>query len=95
MRQRNVVFAVVIAWAFVFLFFVPVVSLPQYEAQTQSCSSASSQAGPEAEPELFEPCTVPEFGSVTYSAFGAGAVWMEVEYTHYYAVCISGPSHCS
>ena len=43
----------------------------------------------------FEPCTVPEFGSVTYSVFGAGGVWMEDEYAHYYVVCAFGPTSCT
>jgi len=95
MRRRNVDFTVMIAATFGFLFFVPALGIPEYQVQAQSCSSASPPSSPEAEPEPFEPCTVPEFGSVTYYAFGAGGVWMEVEYAHYYTVCVFGPTHCS
>ena len=95
MRRRNADLLVMVAAAFGFLFFVPVLGVPQYQAQSQSCSSASSQESAQAEPEPFEPCTVPEFGSVTYSAFGAGGVWMEDEYVHYYVVCAFGPTSCS
>jgi len=95
MRRRNADIIVMIAAAFGFLFFVPVLAIPQYQVQTQSCSSASASESAQAEPEPFEPCTVPEFGSVTYSAFGTGAVWMEDEYAHYYAVCVFGQVHCS
>jgi hypothetical protein len=95
MRRRNVDLIVVIAVAFGFLFFVPVLGIPQYQAQAQSCDSASLKESTQAEPEPFEPCTAPEFGSVTYSAFGAGGVWMEDEYAHYYVVCVSGQTVCS
>ncbi len=94
MRRRYVDLLVIAALAFGFLFLVPVLGLPQYQAQSQSCSSASSKESGQAEPEPFEPCTVPEFGSVTYAAFGAGGVWMEDEYAHYYVVC-AGPTSCT
>lgn len=86
---------VLAAVAFGFLFFVPVLGLPEYQAQAQACSSESSSEAAQVEPEQFEPCTAPEFGSITYSAFGAGGVWMEDEYSHYYVVCAFGPTHCS
>jgi hypothetical protein len=95
MRRRNADLIAIIAAAFAFLFLVPILDLPQYEAQAQSCRSASAQESGQAEPEPFEPCTAPEFGSVTYSAFGAGGVWMEDEYAHYYVVCIFGPRNCT
>jgi hypothetical protein len=95
MMRRSAGLLAIVAVAFGFLFFVPVVGLPQYEAQSQACSSASSQESPQSEPEPFEPCTVPEFGSVTYYAFGGGGVWMEDEYAHYYVVCAFGPTSCS
>jgi hypothetical protein len=95
MRRRNADLIAVVAAASAFLFFVPVFGVPQYEAQAQSCSSASAAESGQAEPEPFEPCTTPEFGSVTYSAFGAGGVWMKDEYAHYYVVCAFGPTSCS
>ncbi len=95
MRRRNADLLVILAAALGFLFFVPVLGVPQYQAQSQSCSAASTQEPAQAEPEPFEPCTAPEFGSVTYSAFGAGGVWMEDEYAHYYVVCAFGPTSCS
>jgi len=85
----------VIIAAIGFLFFIPVLALPQYQAQSQSCTSASGPESAQAEPETFEPCTVPEFGSVTYAAFGTGGVWMEDEYAHQYVVCVFGPTSCS
>jgi len=94
MRRRNVDIVVTIALVFGFLFLVPVLGAPQYQAQSQSCSSASAPESAQAEPEAFEPCTVPEFGSVTYYAFGVGGVWMEDEYAHSYVVCL-GQTICS
>jgi len=94
MRRRNADILVAIALAFGFLFLVPVLGAPQYQAQSKSCSSASAPESAEAEPEAFEPCTVPEFGSVTFYAFGVGGAWMEDEYAHYYVVCF-GPTSCS
>jgi hypothetical protein len=95
MRRRNADLVIAIAAVLGFLFFVPVLGVPQYQAKAQSCSSASVPESAQAEPEPFEPCTAPEFGSVTYSAFGAGGVWMEDEYAHYYVVCAFGPTSCS
>ena len=95
MIRRNADLLAAIAVAFGFLFLVPVVGVPQYQAQSQACSSASSKEPAQSEPEPFEPCTVPEFGSVTYYAFGAGGVWMEEEYAHYYVVCAFGLTSCS
>jgi|GEM_PF-7030900 len=95
MRRRTADVLAVVAVAFGFLFLVPVVGVPQYQAQSESCSAASSRESQQAEPEQFEPCTVPEFGSVTYSVFGAGGVWMEDEYAHYYVVCAFGPASCT
>jgi hypothetical protein len=95
MRRRDADLSLVAALAFGFLFFVPVLTTAQYQAQGRSCASASAPESAQAEPEQFEPCTVPEFGSVTYAAFGAGGVWMEDEYAHYYVVCLIGPTSCS
>lgn len=95
MIGRKADLLVIVAVAFVFLFLVPVLGLPQYETQAQACSSGSSKEPSQSEPEPFEPCTVPEFGSVTYYAFGAGGVWIEDEYAHYYVICAFGPSSCS
>ena len=86
---------VVVAVSCGFLFFVPVITAPEYAPQARSCGATSAQESSQTEPEQFEPCTVPEFGSVTYVAFGAGGVWMEDEYVHYYVICVSGPSSCS
>jgi hypothetical protein len=93
MEQRTAKVVGVVALALGFLFFVPVISMAQ--TQAQSCASESSTEAAQAEPEKFEPCLVPEFGSVTYAALGAGGVWMEDEYSHYYVVCASGPTSCT
>jgi hypothetical protein len=95
MKRRNADLAIVIAASFGFLFFVPVITAPQYQTQARPCGTTSAAETSQAEPEQFEPCTVPEFGSVTFVAFGAGGVWMEDEYVHYYVICVSGPSNCS
>ncbi len=92
-RVFNAIAAVLVIFGF--LFFVPVVGLAQYQSMAQSCASEASPEGAQAEPEQYEPCTVPEFGSVTYAGFGAGGVWMEDEYSHYYVVCAFGPTSCT
>lgn len=88
MRRRDADVLVAIAALLAFLFFVPVLGTSQYQSESTSCASASAQEASQAEPEPFEPCRVPEFGSATYSVFGAGGVWMEDEYVHYYSVCV-------
>lgn len=95
LEQRTASLVAVIGAASVFLFFVPLLGLPPYQSEAQSCGSASPLESAQAEPELFEPCIVPEFGSVTYYALGTGGVWMESDYAHYYAVCVLGQTHCS
>ena len=93
--RRATLNALVLAAAIVgFLFFIPVMNAPQYQAQAQACASEPSSESPQAEPENFEPCVVPEFGSVTFVAFGAGGAWMEDDYAHYYVVC-AGPANCT
>ena len=94
MRRRNANIAVMIALVLGFLFFVPVLGSPRYEAQSQTCDSAAAAESTQAEPEAFEPCVVPEFGSVSYIAFGAGGVWMEDEYAHTYVLCF-GQTSCT
>lgn len=94
MRRRDADVLIAIAALLLFFFFVPVLGTSQYQSASAACASASSKEASQAEPEPFEPCRVPEFGSVTYSVFGAGGVWMEDEYVHYYSFCI-GTSTCS